>query len=130
MRINKLNILVVACCCAMLINSVQAQTRAVKILKLEVDGREIHKGFKILLYVNGKEIEPMRNGNSFIIPPELQSCENVGVRFLWGKYNLFFDSVNISKFNTDWIVGVDKKPFDEENTASAVSVPPGKELLM
>ena len=114
----------------MLGNTGQAQTPTVKILKLEVDGREVHKSFKILLYANGREIVPVRDGNSFIIPPELQGCENVGVRFIWGKYNLAFDSVNISKFSTDWIVGVDKKPFDEENTASDVPDPTGKELLM
>jgi hypothetical protein len=37
--------------------------------------------------------------------------------------------VHVSKFDTDWIVGVDKKPFDKENTASEEPDPPGKKLV-
>lgn len=125
-----ISILLLTGCCVLLVNSAKAQTSAVKILRFEVDGKEVHKDFRILLYVNGKTIEPVRTGNSFAVPTELQGCENVGVRFLSGKYDLLFDAVHISKFSTDWIVGVDKKPFDEQNTASEVSEPPGRELLV
>jgi hypothetical protein len=119
-----------AYCFAVHANPFQAHAGAVKILRLEVDGREVHKDFKILLYDNEKEIEPVRDGNSFIVPSELQGRENIGVRIIWGEYDLTFDSVNISKFDTDWVVGVNKKLFDEEGTASEISAPLGKKLLM
>src|ERR1700755_3278409 len=119
-----------AYCFAVHAKPVQARPRVVNILKLEVDGREVHKDFKILLYVDGREIAPARAGNGFIVPPELEGHENIDVRITWDEYDLTFDSVYISKFDTDWVVGVDKKPFDEENTASEVPPPPGKDLAM
>lgn len=112
----------------MLINPVKAQTDYVKV-KFEVDGREVKQKFKIMLYVNNQVIEPMVSENGFTTLPEIRSSEKVNVRFVSGEYNLFFDSVDISAFDTDWIVGVDNKPFDKENTASEEPDPPGKELL-
>lgn len=85
-----------AYCFAVHANPVQARPRAVKILKLKVDGREVHTDFKILLYVNGQEITPARDGNSFIVPPELAGHENIDVRIMWDEYDLTFNSVYIS----------------------------------
>lgn len=130
MRIRKLSILLMVCFCVTPLSSVQAQARAVKILKLEVNGKEVHKDFKVLLYVNGREIEPVREGEGFLVPAELQSCDSVGVRFIWGNHDLIFDSVNVSKFNTDWIVGVNTKLLDERNTVLGVPASLSKELVM
>jgi hypothetical protein len=123
-------VMLMSYCFAVYSDPVQARPRVVNILKLEVDGREVHKDFKILLYVGGREIAPARAGNSFIVPTELEGHQNVDVRITWDEYDLTFDSVYISKFDTNWVVGVDKKPFDEENTASEIPPPPGKELVM
>ena len=102
----------------LLITSVTAQTHVVKIRRFEVDGKALHKPFKILLYVDGRVIKPARIGNRFVVPSEIEHHKTVDVRFISEKYNLFFQSVDNSKFGTDWIVGVDNKPFDEENIAS------------
>lgn len=120
MRVEKLSFLTLLCCaalvcCATLVfYKAKAQSQSVKILKFEVDGKEVNQHFKVLLYVKGNLIEPTMVENSFIIPPDIKDCETVGVRILSGDYDLIFDPVYQSKFNTDWIVGVDKKPFDQE----------------
>ncbi len=129
MKIKTLSILLLAGC-SLLANSVMAQTRSLKILRFEVDGKEVHKDFKLLLYVNGKAIELVRTGNSFAVPTELQGCESVDVRFVSGKHDLFFNAVHISKFDTDWIIGIDNKPFDAENLSSEEADPPGRKLLV
>lgn len=127
MRLRKLTILITACCIAVLANSVKAQTNCVKV-KFEVDGKEIKQKFKVLLYVNDKVIEPSVSENGFTVPPEIKEGDEVKVRFLSGEYDLFFDSLHSSKFGTDWVVGVDNKPFDKENTEPDELAPDGKEL--
>ena len=114
MRVRRSSILLLACCATILCSQAKAQTQSVKILKIEIDGKEVKQDFKVLLYANGSVIEPMRVENSFLVPVEVKNCKTVSVRFLFGDYNLFFDSVYLAKFETDWIVGVDKKPFDQE----------------
>jgi hypothetical protein len=90
------------------------QTQAVRILQFEVDGRRIEKKFKIVLYVGNQAIEPTMKENSFVIPPSVRKQESVGVRFLCGNYNLFFDHVAVSSFDVDWIMGIDHEPFKQE----------------
>jgi hypothetical protein len=114
MRNRKPILLMLLCCVAILPSTAKAQAPSVKILQFEIDGKEAKDNFKIFLYLDGKAIEPVRIGNSFLVPSEIKNYKTVGVRFLSGGYDLFFNSVHPSKFSTDWIVGVDKKPFDQE----------------
>jgi hypothetical protein len=96
------------------VSVVQAQDRHVKILRFEVDKKEIKSDYKIVFYHNGKIIEPTLNGNDFVVPKEIQDSA-VTMRFITKGYNLVFYPIYPSKFDTNWIVGVDKKPFDIEN---------------
>jgi hypothetical protein len=121
--------LIVLCCCLLLSPSVRGQTDCVR-LKFEVDGKEVEGKFKILLYLGDKTIEPTLDGKSFIVPSEVKSENKIDVRFLADQYDLLFKSVDKSAFKTDWTVGVDNKPFDEENTASEVPDPREKDLLI
>lgn len=98
------------------INSAQAQDRKVKVLRFEVDKKEIKSSFKIILYLNDKEIEPVRDGNSFFVPQEVDNSI-VTVRFISSGYDLLFHPIYPAKFDTDWIIGVDKKPFDADNVS-------------
>lgn len=127
MTLRKLTILITACCIAVLANSVKAQTNCVKV-KFEVDGKEVKQKFKVVLYVSDKVIEPSVSETGFTVPPEIKEGDEVKVRFLSGEYDLFFDSLHSSKFGTDWVVGVDNKPFDKENTEPEEPAPDGKEL--
>jgi hypothetical protein len=110
-----------------LVGSVSAQSQCVNV-KFEVDGKEVDQKFRVLLYVDNRVIGPTVVGKSFIVPPELKDQEKVNVRFLSGEYDLFFESVYLTKFNTDWVVGVDTPPFDNENITSENPDPPGKTL--
>ena len=107
----------------MLVTGVRGQDRFVKV-SFEIDGKRVEERFKILIYVDGIAIEPLRFENGFVVPAWPKSVENVRVRFLFAKHNLLFEPVYIAKFETDWIVGIDNKPFDEEN----VDPRAGKEL--
>ena len=126
MGIRNLIILMLACCSVIFTNSVKAQTDCVKI-KFEVDGKEVKQKFKIILYDNNKAIEPLVSENGFTVPLEIRNSEKVNVRFLSGEYDLFFESVYLPKFKTDWVVGIDRKPFDKDNLPQSQ---PEKELLL
>jgi hypothetical protein len=124
---KRIKALALVVCVLALVGSVSAQSQCVRI-KFEVDGKEVNQKFRVLLYVDNKVIEPTVVGKSFVVPPELKDQEKVNVRFLSGKYDLSFQSVYVSKFKTDWVVGVDNPPFDNENIASENPDPPGKTL--
>jgi hypothetical protein len=113
---KKLNLFFVILGCLVVLNSTQAQDRKVKIVRFEVDNKEIKSDFKIMLYLNNKKIEPSRDGNSFLVPQEIDNSV-VTVRFISDGYDLLFHPIYPSKFDTDWIVGVDKKPFDTDNAS-------------
>ena len=107
--------LLISTLCLSVFAVAHAQVNSVH-LKFEVDGKPINKPFKVQIYIQDKVIEPLIAANSFEVPPEIESVEKVSVRFLCGKYNLFFDPVYAPKFKAqDWVVGVDTKPFDPEN---------------
>jgi hypothetical protein len=124
---KKIKTLALVVCALAFVGSVSAQSQCVRI-KFEVDGKQVDQKFRVLLSVDNKVIEPTVVGKSFIVPPELKDQEKVNVRFLSGQYDLSFESVYLTKFNTDWIVGIDTPPFDSENIASENPDPPGKTL--
>ncbi len=113
---KKLNFLFAILCCLVVINSAQAQERKVKILRFEVDKKEVKTSFKIIIYLDDKEIEPRRDGDSFFVPQEIDNSV-VSVRFISDGYDLIFHPIYPAKFDTDWIIGVDKKPFDADNVS-------------
>jgi len=121
-------ILLTITCCLSVAQSVISQERAVKIVRFELDGKPIDQPFKISLTVRGKTVAAKVTKDSFSVPSDLPESETVDVRFESGKYNLFFESVPIAKFNTDWIFGVDTNPFEPANVESVEPDPPGKEL--
>ncbi len=92
-----------------------AQAKWVKFV-FEVDKKPVKEKFKVLLYLDGKAVEPKMCDDNFMVPPEVEGRENVGVRFLSEKYDLYFDPIYVKDFKTDWTVGVDNPPFEKENT--------------
>lgn len=121
--------LALAFCFLAFVGWVNAQSQCVRV-KFEVDDKEVDQEFRILLYVDNKVIEPTRVGKTFIVPPELKDHEKVNVRFLSEKYDLWFESVYVTKFKTDWVVGIDNPPFDSDNVASENPDPTGKTLMV
>lgn len=113
-------ILMLLCWFSLAAGSTEGRAKTVRVT-LEVDGREVHQKFKITLYAGDEIIEPRMFGNGFIVPPEIKKHEKVGVRVTSEDNDLFFDSIFVSKFDTDWVVGVDRKPFAVENMISSGS---------
>jgi len=85
-----------------------ARQGSVRIQGFEINSKETHRRFRIFLYLNGRQIETKRAADSFVVPDEARRYEYIGVRIISGRYNLYFNSVHISKFKDDWIVGIDK----------------------
>jgi hypothetical protein len=105
--------------------SSKAQFKYVK-LKFEVDGKEIvNPKFKILIYDGNEIIEPRTFGEGFIVPPTVNLNKEVAVRFISGKYDLFFEHVNDFDFKSDWKIGINNFPDPQDGPSSA---PPDKKL--
>jgi hypothetical protein len=106
--------------CLLVASAAAANAQATRVrFRLEIGGKQVESHPKIILYAGDKEIQAPVVGHTFTVPPEVEKLQKVNVRFLTGKYDLFFESVYLSKFEGEWIIGVDKKPFDKENLASA-----------
>lgn len=103
------------------------QTEPIKV-KFIVDGEEVHQPFKIQLVLNQLVLKPRIKDGSFFLPGELANQEKVDVRFISGKYDLYYDDVYLTKFSDggEFVFGVDNKPFDEDHLRDAP--PPGREL--
>ena len=91
-----------------------ATKHATKIVRLEVDGKEVRNDFKVFFLLRGNWIEAKRKMTGFFIPYELEKEEYLAVSIEFGKYKLEFSRLHISNFGEDWVVGVDKKPFSDE----------------
>ena len=90
------------------------QIRQVKILKIEVDSKPVTSDFQLFLHRGNQKITPRRNGRSFEVPADL-GADPVSVQIKIKGFDLWFSPVYPSKFTTNWIIGVDKKPFDSDN---------------
>lgn len=129
MKLGKLCFLAFACCTVMFVKSANAQTDNVH-LRFEIDGRQVNEAFRVLLYAGDRIIEPTKCVNGFAVPSDIRDYETVNVRIFFGEHNLFFESVHVSKFRTDWTVGIDNEPFEEENVTSEHPDPPGQRLVL
>jgi hypothetical protein len=97
-------------------NAQDAQSESTKIVRFEVDGKEVKKNYKVSFRLNDRWIESEKTPIGFIIPNEFRNDENLTVLITLGKYKLEFPNIHISKFEEDWVVGIDNKPFSEENS--------------
>ena len=93
---------------------VKAQSLSTKIIRIEVDGKEVSKNYRVSFLSNGNWVRAERTATGFIDPNELKTEKYLTVLIAFGKYRLKFSEVHISNFTEDWIVGVGKKPFSDE----------------
>jgi hypothetical protein len=92
----------------------RAQSLSTKVVRIEIDGKENKKDYRVFFLSNGKWIEAEKTSTGFIVPNELKNEERLAVSITFGKYKVVFPEIHISKFTSDWIIGVDNKPFSEE----------------
>ena len=97
-----------------LLSGVKAQSQSTRIVRLEVDGKEVKKSYRIFFLSSGRWIEAQKNADRFTLPKAVQNEEYVALMITFGKHRLEFDRVHISNFRVDWTVGVDKEPFSKE----------------
>jgi hypothetical protein len=90
--------------------------QVVQIIRFEVDGKEVSAPFQIQLYANHKWITPERLPNGFVVPIGLANSEDVKVHFQSGTYDFLINPIYQRKFSSDWIVGVDSRPYGAAKT--------------
>lgn len=95
-------------------NAQTTQTESTKIVRFEVDGKEVRENYKVFFRLNDDWVESSKTSTSFTIPTELKNEEYLTVLITMGKYKLMFPNIHISKFDEKWVVGIDKKPFSNE----------------
>jgi hypothetical protein len=93
----------------------KAQSAPTNILWIEIDGKKVEKDYKVKFLSHEKWIESKRTPTGFVFPDALKGKEWVTFSISFGKHNLVFSDIHISSFGMDWVVGIDKKPFSEEN---------------
>ena len=97
-----------------LVSEVNAQSQSTRIVRLEIDGKEVKTSYRIFFLSSGDWTEAQKTATGFILPREVENKESLTLTIKFGKHKLTFENVHISNFKTDWTVGVDKKPFSEE----------------
>ena len=125
MRAKLLISIILTCCALLFVETAKAQTNPIKV-HFRVDGEEVHQPSRIEISLNGLVLKPKVENESFIFPPEFWNEEKIALRFISGKYDLDFENIPLKKFN-EIDIGVDNKPFEEENLPSEPI--PDKELV-
>lgn len=88
-----------------------AQDVTVKIQRFEINNRRIKPSFEVFAYADEEEFKLHQVNGGFVVPESLNG-KPIAIRFVWGKYDLFFSPIYPAKLTTSWIIGVDTKPFD------------------
>jgi hypothetical protein len=94
---------------------VKAQARSTRIVRFEVDGKEVKQKYRVFVLSSGRWIAAGITKDGFRLPTVVQKQEHVTLVITFGKHRLNFEDVHISNFRVDWTVGVDTEPFAEEN---------------
>lgn len=97
-----------------LLSDVNAQPQSTRIVRLEVDGKQVKKSYRIFFLSKATWIEAQKTAAAFTLPRAIENEEYLTLMIAFGKHRLKFDKVHISNFRNDWIVGVDTEPFSEE----------------
>ena len=82
--------------------------------KIEGEKADFANGVKLVLFIKGQEIEPLLYINGFVIP-DFKEIKEVDVCFIYGGSNYFFKGLPVSKFETDWVFGILKRPKNKDN---------------
>ena len=117
MRVRVIVVVTLALCLQILILFPlvnKAQTKCVKI-KFEVDGKRVPGNkFKVLIYADGHGLQSRLTADGFVVPDEVSTAKKLEVRFVAGRYDLFFGPLTKHHFDSEWVIGVSNPPFKEE----------------
>jgi len=113
MMLKVLSAITFVCCVSIFADAANAQTDPISV-KFEVDRKEVHQPFKIQISLNGLVLEPKIENGSFVFPSEFLNQEIVDVRFTSGEYDLFYEGVDVSKFNGEIVFGFENLGVGED----------------
>lgn len=92
---------------------IKAQERKVAVTFKE-DGNVKSIVYKIKLRVNDEEVEPQAHEKGFVFSKEIVA-DKVKVTVTIGSRDVDFGEVKKELFETDWVIGIDNKPYEKEN---------------
>ena len=96
----------------------QAQENSFKILSFTRDNKPIAH-YAISFDINGKLYRPRIEGNKVFIPDGIVKSDEVKIKFQAEGYDFSFGPfTGFDNLMADFQVGIDEKPFDEENVSS------------
>jgi hypothetical protein len=93
---------------------VDGQDRITKI-KIKLETKVVEQSYQIKLYTAHKEMEPLYVSGGIILPEDFKNEKEIGVKLISGQYSLDFQKIGVSDFMTDWVIGIDNSPFEDEN---------------
>lgn len=95
-------------------NAQNTESAFTNIIRLEIDGKEVKKDYKIFFRSGDDWIKARRASAGFAIPAELNDLDYLTVMIVFRGHKLEFQEIHRSKFTVDWVVGIDNKPFSDD----------------
>ncbi len=95
-------------------NAQNTESSFTKIIRLEIDGKEVKKDYKIFFRSGDDWVKARRTSDGFVIPAELNDLDYLTVMIVFRGHKLEFQEIHRSKFTVDWVVGIDNKPFSDD----------------
>jgi len=96
----------------------RAQSFSTRVVGIEIVGKRVVQSYKVFFQTKGKWVEAARTRTGFSIPSEMRTEEYLAILVTVGKYKLIFSEIHNSKFDQDWTIGIDRKPFSDEFVSS------------
>ena len=109
---SKTRIVVLLIAVVLLSGTARAQAKDVLVSFLE-DGVKKEIAYRVRLSINGKEMEPQYSDKGFILPRLEEQKTRVKVAFCDKVVD--FGKVDKELFETEWVVGIDNKPYEKAN---------------
>lgn len=75
---------------------------------------DMYKSLKIEFKIGDSIIEPLMFLNGFIVP-EFNNITKIDIYVAYKGKKIYFKNIATQKFSADWTIGIDKKPFKQEN---------------
>ena len=83
-------------------------------LSFREDGVKKELTYRIRISINGQEAEPVYSDKGFLVPRGVKG-EKVRVKVTFCDKVIDFGEVDGELFETEWIVGIDNKPYEQSN---------------
>jgi hypothetical protein len=94
-------------------HAAHAQARDVPVSFRE-DGLKKELAYRVKLFISGEETEPKYSEKGFIVPSDLKA-KRIRVKIAFCDKVIDFGEVDGELFETEWIVGIDNKPYEKSN---------------